>query len=119
MIGKSDSEEHDMCQEMLRRRRMLVPIPSDLAPFGALVKLDSGRLAEIIGWLDVDPEDSDIAADQRVAFVSVVEGIIPGQVDAPLKPTPFLALVPEDEVTLIREQERPRLVLEHFKRRIQ
>jgi predicted nucleotidyltransferase len=93
--------EVDAVMADLEERRILYPIPEDLAPAAALVRLPGGMVAEVILWLDRNPDGVQRFSDLRVVLVELVDSVLDNISSSSLE---HRRAFTEDDITVLRAQ---------------
>jgi hypothetical protein len=108
--------EVDAVMADLEERRVLYPIPEDLAPAAALVRLPGGMCGEVVLCLDRNPDGVHSFSGLRVVLVELVDSVLDNISSSSLE---YRRAVSEKDVTVLRSEPSDAAIerwLERWKR---
>jgi hypothetical protein len=85
----------------LEARNVLYPVPPDLPPAAALVRLPGGMVGEVVLWLDRNPEGTQWFSNLRVVLVELIDSVIDQTTSNSLD---HRRAFTEDDITVLRSQ---------------
>jgi hypothetical protein len=100
-VGKELQQEIASVMADLEARNILYPVPQDLPPAAALVRLPGGMVGEVVLWLDRNPEGAEWFSNLRVVLVELVDSVIDQSINNTLD---HRRAFTEDDITALRSQ---------------
>jgi hypothetical protein len=93
--------EVDAVMADLEDRRILYPIPQDLAPAASLVRLPSGMIGEVVLWFDRNPDGLHSFSGLRVVLVELVDSVLDNASSSSLE---HRRAFTEEDITVLRSE---------------
>jgi hypothetical protein len=85
----------------LEDRRILYPIPQELAPAASLVRLPGGMIGEVILWFDRNPDGTHWFSGSRVVLVELVDSVLDNPSSSSLE---HRRAFTEEDITVLRSE---------------